>query len=75
MWTQVTVVVRTESQCRAHYIQKLPGASEAVVRLIEQCLENVPVQRPSTQQIVHQLKEKWTVPNDPYMASWSWWSV
>ncbi len=61
------VVARTESQRRAHYIQKLPGASETVVRLIEQCLENDPVQRLSTQQIVHQLKEKWAVPNDPYM--------
>ncbi len=58
------VVARTESQCRAHYSQKLPGTSEAVVHLIEQCLENDSVQRPSTQQIVHQLKEKWAVPND-----------
>ncbi len=61
----------TESQRRAHYIQKLPGmlvgTSEAVLRLIEQCLENDPVQRPSTQQIIHQLKEEWTVPNDPYV--------
>ncbi len=65
------VVARTEYQRRAHYIQKLPsmlvGTSEAVVRLIEQCLENDPVQRPLTQQIVHQLKEEWAVPNDPYM--------
>ncbi len=64
-------VACTESQRRSHYIQKLPGmlvgTSEPVVRLIEQCLENDPVQRPSTQQIVHQLKEKWVVPNDPYM--------
>ncbi len=64
------VVALTESQRRAHYIQKLPGmlvgTSEAVVHLIEQCLENDPVQRPSTQQIVHQLKEEWVVPNDPY---------
>ncbi len=65
------VVARTEYQRRTHYIQKLPGmlvgTSETVVRLIEQCLENGPVQRPSTQQIVHQLKEEWAVPNDPYM--------
>ncbi len=58
-----------ESQRRAHYIEKLPGmlvgTSEAVVRLIEQCLENDPVQRPSTQLIVHQLKEEWVVPNHP----------
>ncbi len=62
------VVARTESQRRAHYIQKLPGTSEAVVCLIEHCLENDPVQRPSTQQIVHQLKEEWVVPKDPYMV-------
>ncbi len=65
------VVARTESQRRAHCIQKLPGmfvgSSEAVVHLIEQCLENDPVQRPSTQQIVHELKEEWVAPNDPYM--------
>ncbi len=63
------VVARTESQRRAHYIQKLPGmlvgTSEAVVHLIEQCLQNDPVRCPSTQQIVHQLKEEWAVPNDP----------
>ncbi len=61
----------TKSQCRAHNIQKLPGmlvgTSEAVVHLIEQCLKNGPVQRPSTQQIIRQLKEEWAVPNDPYM--------
>ncbi len=45
----------------------LVGTSEAVVRLIEQCLKNDPVQRPSTQQIVYQMKEEWVVPNDPYM--------
>ncbi len=65
------IVARTESQRRAHYIQKLPGmlvgTSEAVVRLIEQCLENDPGQRPWTQQIVRQLTEEWVVPNDPYM--------
>ncbi len=61
---------RTESQRRAHYIQRLPGmlvgTSEAVVRLVEQCLENDPVRRPLTQQILHHLKEEWVVPNDPY---------
>ncbi len=65
------VVACTESQRRAHYIEKLPGmlmgTSEAVVRHIEQCLENDPGQRPSTQQIVCQLNEEWVVPNDPYM--------
>ncbi len=64
------VVVCTESQRRAHYIEKLlrmiVGPSEAVVRLIEQCLENNPEQRPSTQQIIHQ-QEEWVVPSDPYM--------
>ncbi len=45
----------------------LVGTSEAVVHIIEQCLENDPVQRPSTQQIIRQLKEEWAVPNDPYM--------
>ncbi len=65
------IVARTESQRRAHYIQKLPGmlvaTSKAVVRLIKQCLENDPGQRPWTQQIVRQLNEEWAVPNDPYM--------
>ncbi len=65
------VMAYTESQRRAHYIEKLPGmlvgTSEAVVRLIEQCLENDPGQRPSTQQIVRQLNVEWVVPNDPYM--------
>ncbi len=65
------VVARTESQRRARYIQKLlgmlVGTSEAVVHLIQQCLENDPSQRPSTQQIVHQLQEKWVVPDDPYV--------
>ncbi len=65
-----SVVARTESQRRAHYIQKLPGmlvgTSEAVMHLIQQCLQNDPVRCPSTQQIVHQLKEEWAVPNDPY---------
>ncbi len=65
------IVARTEYQRRAHYIEKLQGmlvgTSEAVVRLIQQCLENDPRQRPSTQQIVHQLKEKWVVLNDPYV--------
>ncbi len=65
------VVARTEYQRRTHYIDKLQGmlvgTSEVVVRLIQQCLENDPRQRPSTQQIVHQLKEKWVVPNDPYV--------
>ncbi len=64
------VVARTESQRRARYIQKLPGmlvgTSEAVVHLVHQCLDNDPCQRPSTQQIVHQLKENWVVPDDPY---------
>ncbi len=65
------VVARTEYQRRAHYIEKLRGmlvgTSEVVVHLIQQCLENDPRQRPSTQQIVHQLKEKCVVPNDPYV--------
>ncbi len=64
-------MARTEYQRRAHYIEKLRGmlvgTSEAVVRLIQQCLENDPRQRPSTQQILQQLKEKWVVPNDPYV--------
>ncbi len=61
-----SVVARTESQRHAHYIQKLVGTSEAVMHLIQQRLENDPVRCPSTQQIVHQLKEEWAVPNDPY---------
>ncbi len=65
------VVARTEYQRRAHYIGKLQGmlvgTSEVIVRLIQQCLENDPRQCPSTQQIVRQLKEKWVVPNDPYV--------
>ncbi len=63
-------MARTESQRRIQYIRKLSVMLDdtcgAVVHLIQQCLQNDPGQRPSTQQILHHLKEEWAVPNDPY---------
>ncbi len=64
------VLARSESQRRERYFSQLltivPNSSVTVAHLVDHCLQNDPGQRPSTQQILHQLKADWVVPDDLY---------
>ena len=57
------VVGHSEVQRRSQYIQQLSqllgSATHPVVQVITQCIQNVPVQRPSARQVLHELEDEW----------------
>ena len=66
------LLARSEEERRRNYIQQLHGQlgeEHPLVRLVHQCLHNTPNQRPSAEELLHQLEAVRAQTEGPYGQS------
>ena len=62
------LVALTEVECRGKYIHRQLGERHPIVQLVEQCLDNDPEYRPSSEDVLQQLEGMRSQIRDPYQV-------